>query len=269
MKRISCIGLGRVGQTLMKLFADTQRYEIGELVVSTTTRIDEIGSFVGCGRIVHSPSAVQESDLILITTGDSVIGEAARSLPDLVRLSEKTVIAHCSGALSSFILSQEGIVHAASIHPLKSFATPHLAASSFCGTKCSLEGDELACTALKSYFEDIGGEVFTINRDKKLLYHAGSVFASNYLHALTSVASRLFQECGVPDNLRGQIINSLMSATISNIYEVGNRKALTGPVARGEGDVLEAHAEALRQYDPSIEKLYLLLSEELVRIRDG
>src|SRR5205085_5527157 len=65
------------------------------------------------------------------------------------------------------------------------------------------------------------------------LYHAGAVFASNYLVTLQRAAVRL----GVP----AEGLVPLMQGTIEHGFE------LTGPIARGDWETVEAHKQAIRR----------------------
>src|SRR5205085_2416065 len=79
------------------------------------------------------------------------------------------------------------------------------------------------------------------------LYHAGAVFASNYLVTLQRAAIRL----GVP----AAGIVPLMRGTIDHGFE------LTGPIARGDRATVEAHQRAIQAEHPELEQLYEPLAE--------
>ena len=72
----------------------------------------------------------------------------------------------------------------------------------------------------------------------RTLYHAGAAIASNYLVTLYRAASRLFEDAGAPP----EALVPLMTRTIENGFE------LTGPIARGDWAVVDAHlARAARR----------------------
>ena len=70
----------------------------------------------------------------------------------------------------------------------------------------------------------------------RTLYHAGAVFASNYVVTLQRAASLLFESAGAPP----EALEPLMRRTIENGFE------LTGPIARGDLETVERHLAALQ-----------------------
>ena len=76
------------------------------------------------------------------------------------------------------------------------------------------------------------------------------MFASNYLVTLQRAAVRL----GVP----AEGLVPLMTRTIENGFQ------LTGPIARGDWETVEAHKQAIRAERPELEDLYETLADATV-----
>ena len=89
--------------------------------------------------------------------------------------------------------------------------------------------------------ETLGLRPFELADSARTLYHAGAVFASNYLVTLHRAASLLFESAGAPP----EALEPLMRRTIENDFE------LTGPIARGDWATVEAHRAAIRAAHPS------------------
>lgn len=264
MKRVSCIGLGRVGITLTRAIASVEGFEIGELVSKSFESAQRAQKEIQKGTAVHSIHDIKPSALIIIATNDDSIKSVAVELSTAQAVETETVVFHCSGALTSTILMQGRIKHAAGIHPLKSFASPERAGRSFAGTLCAVEGEEYACGVVEALFIKLGAKPFRISPDKKPMYHAGSVFASNYLHALYDIADGLFAQCGIESSKRGEIIHSLMQGTLDNIAAEGHVSSLTGPAVRGDTEILKKHLDALEVAAPDAGALYKALAGYLV-----
>ena len=98
----------------------------------------------------------------------------------------------------------------------------------------------------------IGGEPVGVREQDRTLYHAGAVFASNYLVTLQRAAVRL----GVP----AEGLVPLMTRTIENGFE------LTGPIARGDWATVEAHRDAIAKAQPELEPVYAALAEATVAL---
>jgi len=79
-----------------------------------------------------------------------------------------------------------------------------------------------------------------------VLYHAGATIASNFLVTLYRAARQLVEAAGAPPDA----LLPLMRRTIDNGFE------LTGPIARGDWNTVEAHLAAIQEYAPELEDLY-------------
>ena len=77
--------------------------------------------------------------------------------------------------------------------------------------------------------ETLGLRPFELADSARTLYHAGAVFASNYIVTLQRAASLLFEAAGAPP----EALEPLMRRTIENGFE------LTGPISRGDWATVE------------------------------
>jgi predicted short-subunit dehydrogenase-like oxidoreductase (DUF2520 family) len=261
MLKLSIIGAGRVGQTFGRLFADSKLFQIDAVCNQSIESAQKAVEFIGQGRVVGLLHELSESDVYLIATSDSQISAIAKALTESVDLTGKIVF-HCSGALSSTELGY-GDFHKASIHPVKSFADPRLAINDFAGTYCGVEGDQEALVILKPIFEQLGGNCFDIASEMKQVYHAGAVFASNFLPLLVEASLKCYAKSGVNRDVAKQIIEPIIRLTLENSLKLEPKTALTGPVARGDYQAVERQFQSLQENLPELAELYDLLSENL------
>jgi predicted short-subunit dehydrogenase-like oxidoreductase (DUF2520 family) len=170
-----------------------------------------------------------------------------------------TVVAHVAGALGSEAAAGARGAEPGSVHPLRSFADPERAAASFAGTACAVEGTPPAAEALTELVTRLGGTPLAVAPGGKPLYHAGAVFASNYLVALFHAAERLFEGAGIPREAARPALGRLAEGTLDNVKASGPEGALTGPVERGDDRTVARHLEALRRHRPDLAEAYALL----------
>jgi predicted short-subunit dehydrogenase-like oxidoreductase (DUF2520 family) len=145
-------------------------------------------------------------------------------------------------------------------------------ASQFDGTFCSIEGDAPAVELLRAALERIGAQVIAIDASAKTLYHAASVFASNYLVSLMDVALRTYAAAGIPDDTARRLAQPLVTETVANVFRLGPAQALTGPIARGDWATVAKQQRAVDGWDPQAGALYELMAEltaELARRKAG
>jgi predicted short-subunit dehydrogenase-like oxidoreductase (DUF2520 family) len=99
----------------------------------------------------------------------------------------------------------------------------------------------------------LGGTPAMIAPEAKAVYHAGAVFASNYLVTALAVAERLLEAAGMPVEAAREALLPLARATLENVAALGPAAALTGPVARGDAATVRRHRAAM---DPDQRRLY-------------
>ena len=212
--RVRVIGRGRVGGAV-------------------SARLDERG-LLGDGA---------ECDLVLLCVPDAAIAGVARTIP------AGPWVAHVSGATPLVSLAP----HTArfSLHPLQTF-TRARGADQLDGAWAAVTAETAAARATGYALADtLGLSPFDLADDRRVLYHAGAVIASNYLVTLHRAAVRALAAAGAP----AEALVPLMRRTIDNGFD------LTGPIARGDWAVVESHLATLRRDLPDLEPLYRTLAE--------
>ena len=244
---VNIIGLGRVGQTLARLLVEHRLANIAGLYNRDAEDIQSRLDFIGEGEYFNNLATLPRADLTLITVVDSCIGEVAASYALNPNIKFGDVVAHCSGVLPSTcleVLKQRG-VEICSIHPMHSFVDPQISMQKYLGTLCAIEGDPGAVTVVQELFVAFGSEVFTVDKNRKALYHAAGVFASNYLLTLVAQSLNCLQEAKVAQEDAFNLVVSLMQSTLNNLVtKKSARDALTGPLQRGDHATLQKHLQA-------------------------
>ncbi|NCO32621.1 MAG: hypothetical protein AUJ92_14800 [Armatimonadetes bacterium CG2_30_59_28] len=260
-KSLNIIGCGKVGKTLGKLWAESGAFQINDVLNRSIESSRAAVRFVGAGRPVARLDRMSAADVCLIATPDASIPECSRALAASGLLRRGDIVFHCSGALPSREMAAvkgSGAL-AVSVHPVKTFTDPALDVETFAGTHCGAEGDAEGLGVICDAFERIGGNAFRINPDSKSLYHAASVIVCNYLTALMEVGIQTFTQAGVPRETAMQIIDPIARQTVQNVFDVGAARALTGPIARGDSEVVDSQLTAMREWNPAYAELYRLL----------
>ncbi len=261
MKTINLIGGGRVGQTLGRLLAQDGQVKVQDLLTRSQTSAELALAFIGTGRAVRHLSDMCPADLWLVAVPDGQIASVAAALAACDHAPPATVF-HASGALSADLLGplRNKGWRAASAHCLLSFASPALALQQFAGTPCALEGDAQALAELRPLFTRLGAQCFDMRAQDKMLYHAGAIFATNFLPVLQDLAEQLWQHSGMPAPMREHLRASLLQNSVNNISSLGPKAALTGPAARGDVALVAAQAQAVQQWNPNAGQAYQALS---------
>ena len=216
IERVHVIGSGRVGSAV-------------------AARLRERGVAVG----------EDDPDIVLLCVPDTAIPDVSRCLAP-----GRAWVGHVSGATPLAALDSHE--RRFSLHPLQTFDRSGDPAQ-FDGAWAAISGEtDEALTVARELAELLGVRPFELAEDARTLYHAGAVFASNYLVTLQRAAVRL----GVP----AEGLAPLMTRTIENGFD------LTGPIARGDWATVEAHKQAIRAAHPELEHLYETLAGATVTL---
>jgi len=261
LKTINLIGGGRVGQTLGRLLAQCGQAQVQDVLTRSAASAHDAVAFIGTGRAVLNMVDMRPADLWLLAVPDDQISQVAAGLALLDSLPPALAF-HASGALAANELKPLQAIgwQVASAHCLLSFASPQLALKQFAGTPCALEGDAQALAELRPLLTRLGAQCFDVRSEDKLLYHAGAVFATNFLPVLQDLAEQLWQHSGMPPQLVQQLRASLLQNAVNNIVKLGPQDALTGPASRGDTALLANQGQAVQDWDASAGLAYKALS---------
>lgn len=260
---LTIIGCGKVGKTLAHLWHANGSVIIRDILNTSVESGKRAVKFIGAGTASENLGELRTTDIILIAAPDDHIASCCAGLAETGLLSSRSIVFHCSGALPSSVLHSASVLGAAvaSVHPIRSFARPEKVVQEFAGTYCGVEGDSRAIDALAPLFNAIGAHFVQIDRERKILYHAGAVFASNYLVTLLDTAVQTYGEAGIPKDVALKIMASLVRETTENVLQTGPEQALTGPVARGDIATVVKQYQVVKKWDRHYGNLYRQLGK--------
>lgn len=262
-KTLNIIGPGRVGRTLGTLLQRAQLCTVQDVLSAEVATAEAAVGFIGAGHAVRKLGDLRTADVWLLTPPDAAIAAVAVALAATGRVRKGDIAFHCSGSQPSSLLAPLAVAgaHIASVHPLKSFADPVVAINTFAGTHCAAEGDAPALAVLTPWFEQLDAKVAVIDPAGKTLYHAASVLVCNDLTALMEAGLRAYVGAGLDRATAQAMMEPLVRETLDNVFALGTTRALTGPVARGDAEVLTRQLAVLDKLDPRIAEAYRALNQ--------
>jgi predicted short-subunit dehydrogenase-like oxidoreductase (DUF2520 family) len=265
---LNIIGCGRAARTLARLWAGNGRCAIGDVLTRSPASAQEAVDFIGQGCAVAGFGDMRPAALWMLGVPDRDIAAAAVALAVSGRVRPGDGVFHLSGFTPSAVLGplQDVGARIGSVHPVMSFADPALAAGRFDGTPCGIEGEVTLSAELAALFAAIGAECFAMDGSKKPLYHAGSVFASNFLVVILDVARKAYVDSGVPPDIADRMLAAIAGGALENVVALGARDALTGPAARGDREVVALQHAAVAEWDAGSGQAYAALTELAFRL---
>jgi predicted short-subunit dehydrogenase-like oxidoreductase (DUF2520 family) len=155
------------------------------------------------------------------------------------------------------------------MHPLQTFSgvtVPPLDGKVF-----AIEGDAQAVKKARKIARAVGAAPSPIEAQKKPLYHAAGALAAGHALVVVESAIQLLMSLGMKRQEAMRAILPMTKQVLQNYERLGLKAAWTGPLARGDYEVVAKHMEALQEYSPEYCKAYDALNRLAERIlpRDG
>jgi predicted short-subunit dehydrogenase-like oxidoreductase (DUF2520 family) len=218
--RVAVIGRGRVGRALVPALA-------------------------GAGTSVQGPFGRGADgagfDVVLLCVPDGELAAAGEIV------AGGRFVGHCSGASGLDVLAGH---EAFSLHPLMTVTG---SGADFTGAGAAIAGSSPAALQIaRELAERLGMRAVEVAPADRTAYHAAASIASNFLVTIEAAAERLALSAGI----ERQLLTPLVRASVENWAALGGRRALTGPVARGDEATIAAQREAIAERAPDLLALF-------------
>jgi predicted short-subunit dehydrogenase-like oxidoreductase (DUF2520 family) len=243
-------------------------WKIGAVVTRSESSARRAVHFIGGGRAqVGLSRRILASTCILIATPDAAIEAVAN---ELARIGGEElrgqVVLHTSGALDSDALNAVRACGAAvgSMHPLQTFngvAIPPLEGKIF-----AIEGDAMAVRTARKIARAFGAVPSPIEARHKPLYHAAGALAAGHTLVVVEAAIQLLMSLGMQRREAMRALLPMTRQVLQNYELLGLRAAWTGPLARGDYEVVAKHLNVLQEYSPEYCNAYDALNRLAERI---
>jgi predicted short-subunit dehydrogenase-like oxidoreductase (DUF2520 family) len=258
---LSIVGAGRVGRALGRRLRELG-WKIGAVATRNESSARRAVRFIGAGSAhVGLSRRILASTCILITTPDSSIEEVAN---ELARIGgeelQRQVVLHTSGALDSSVLGAVRM-HGASVgsmHPLQTFngvTVPSLEGKIF-----AIEGDAMAVRTARKIARALGAAPSQIEAHNKPLYHAACALAAGHTLVVVEASIQLLMSLGMKRREAMRALLPMTKQVLQNYERLGPRAAWTGPLARGDYEIVAKHLNVLEQHSPAYGDAYEALN---------
>lgn len=228
-ERVSVVGPGRLGGALV-----------------TALRVAGLQVTGPHGR--GEPAA--PADAVLLCVPDAEIEAAA-----LAAAGAAPLIGHTSGATGLDALTAAG-GEGFGLHPLQTFVGGE-GLEAFSGVGCAVAGTSPgALAAARGLAAALAMRTFELADSDRPAYHAAASIASNFLVTLEHAAEQVAAGAGLKASEARDLLAPLVQSTVGNWAAGGPQRALTGPVARGDGETVERQRAAVAESAPGFLALF-------------
>lgn len=244
-ERVLIVGGGQVGRGLFRAFRAS-----GVEVLGLHGRRPS-GFTTSHGAL---PASLSDANTVVVAVReeqlDAVLAEivSERGSGSRGRLAPGTVIVHTSGSAEpELIASLSGIgLSGGTFHPLVPFANAENAPELLRRAWIGIDGDDQARATSRRLAGHVGARTLEIPPGGKGAYHAAAVISSNFPIVLAAIAADVMSGLGIPERSALQAVRSLMEGALMNLADASPDEALTGPIVRGDAQIVMKHLTALR-----------------------
>lgn len=199
---------------------------------------------VAFGLKLADQEALSQAAAVVLAVPDSAVADLAAQLrPDL---GPTTALVHCAGALDLSVFGTDAESSRrprGSFHPLVAVSDP---TDSLADHSVALSASTRPLMSLLSRMAvDLKLAPIEVPEVRRAAYHAGAVLAAAGLVSLASASIDAFAEAGISADDAAKALLPLMRSALRGVQARGLQRGLTGPVARGDLSVVEAHLNAL------------------------
>lgn len=259
MNNIAFIGAGRVAHTLSRALCAA-----GWSVTAVASRRMESAQALAANLSGCQAVSMQEAanhPLVFITVPDDHIAAVCSQLP---WRAEQGVV-HCSGATELSALSSAAArgAQTGGFHPLQIFSDPDSALANLSGSSAAIEAPPELSATLHRMAALLGMHPFTLPPGARALYHASAGYAASFLLPLLHEAAQLWRAFGVEEEQALQALLPLARGTLKSAEQRGLAGAVSGPLSRGDMNVVKHHLNALQALGGEHAAFYQLLTRRL------
>ncbi|PKL86204.1 MAG: hypothetical protein CVV22_03330 [Ignavibacteriae bacterium HGW-Ignavibacteriae-1] len=259
--KFGVIGTGKLGTSLIKLLSEDNC--LSWLVARSDSSYDKITQIAGKSNVYRSIDAINiNCDCIFICTDDKNLSGAIQQLADNNAINHaKTFYIHCAGSIGIDVfqpLIDKG-ANVAACHPYQTFFAENIEA--FNNIPWGIESSDESYPTAELIIAKLKGIPVKLNANvlkQKSLYHLSAVASSNLMTAAIQLAKQIADTSGIDSSV---FLPEILKTTLqNNINSLGDKSfPLTGPIARGDIEVVKSHIEKLAQ-QPHLRDAYIAMS---------
>ncbi|MBN1292578.1 MAG: DUF2520 domain-containing protein [Candidatus Latescibacteria bacterium] len=262
------IGAGRAGRAIASAMT-LAGYRFTWIGSSKREDAELLAQLIGCSAYgVEFTGFEEHAEFLILSVPDDEIESVAQQAIDSGIITDQTIAAHLSGALDSIVLNPVCSAGASimAFHPAQSFTVDSNPELVFKGICFDMEGDIRACSMGEKIACDLGAVSVILTPEQRLFTHLAMTITSNYSVTLIRMAEDIMKTAGVSEKTAGKMLFPLFTQTVRNIEVSGTVKALTGPVARGDINIIRKHLVSLKNLSTEYNVLYRSMARIAVQI---
>ncbi len=267
-EQIHFIGAGKLGTTLARAM-----YESGWTIPFFWIK----NNFIPVGaeaflpktnfRKLFNSEELKSANVIILTVSDDQIRSVAEYLNSLVMDWSDKIVLHTSGSLNveELVSLKNKAAVVGSIHPMQTFDKLFLSSQVFKDIYLAVEGDDHLVKFAGKLASKLKSNIIKIKSNQKIICHAAAVSASNFFTGLLNYSENLFKQLNIDEATARKIIIPIVKSAIHNFEKSNSKSSLTGPLSRGDVNVVAKQLSFLKKNHEDLYPVYLEISHYIFR----
>lgn len=195
-----------------------------------------------------------DAEIFILAIADDAIEEIASR----ISLPKEAILCHTSGSKPLSNLGYASTDNIGVFYPLQTFSKGKTV--SFDNIPICVEGENRFTTdALLRLGQSISDKTQEISSQQRRAIHLAAVFACNFTNHMFTVSQNIMQN----QSLDFEMLKPLIAETINKSFEIGPKRAQTGPAIREDLKTLDLQYESLKT-DPELAEIYRLISQHII-----
>jgi len=260
--KIALIGAGNVA-TQLALTLHANAWEITDIYSRNITNAIRLASKINAAKPVDSLDFKESSaNLFIVAIPDHAVEEVVAQAV----FPKASFVVHTSGSLSVDVLKQSGLPVGV-FYPLQTFSLDKLIDFSvipICVETDQISKDSSQQLLLKNILiklaNSISKHVYELGSGDRQYLHLAAVFACNFTNHLIGVSEDVLSQ----RNLTIDLLKPLVLETFQKAFEIGAKRAQTGPAQRDDQNVIQKQISLLEE-KPILQEIYKVLTHSIIQ----
>lgn len=249
--KLVLIGAGNLATNIGVALAGAG-HELLQVYSKTEQSAEKLAAMLQCPWTTDLKDVNDGADVYIIAVKDGVLADVVHQLAEG---HEERFLVHTAGSMPMETLptKRRGV-----LYPMQTFSKERIV--DFKRIPCFVEaanGEDEGL--LLELAKTLSESVYEANSKARKYLHLSAVFCCNFTNHCYALAEKLLKEHG---GLPFDVMLPLIDETAKKVHKLSPRKAQTGPAVRWDTNVMEKHAQLLKD-EPQLQEIYRLLSESI------
>lgn len=211
-----------------------------------------LGNRLGC-FYSNDISQLPDAGIVIISVADAALPEIAA---EVAGRYPHSLVLHTAGSISMEMLQSVGCSRYGVFYPMQTFSKARCV--DFTTVSTFVEGCNSEVTELiRAIAAKIGSRCYDATSKQRRYLHLAAVFACNFSNAMYAMSAQILQKEGLPF----EAMLPLIEETANKVHHLAPNEAQTGPAARGDKSVMDAH---LAMLDGDLKSMYKYVSKYII-----